>query len=530
MGHAVDGLYLLQCGTSHQPSATALSNFLVHHKLSAIFHPFTATMSSSSLSFLWHAGLGHPSDVKLQALGQVFPFLQKSCNDLCKVCPLAEQKHLPFPFNNKLSSYDFDLIHLDVWGPYATSTLDGFKYFLTVVKDATCATWVHLMKSKSEVRPLISSFYYMVFTQFGCKIKFVRTNNAMEFNMLDYYSFNGIVHQHSCVYTPRQNSVVERKHQHLLSIARALHFQYNIPINFWGDYILTAAYLINRLPSSLLNNKTPYELLFRHPPSYEHLTVFGCECYASIVAPTRTKFSPRARRCVFLGYLFNVKGYKVFNLHSHLFFISRDIVFHESVFPYKSPSDSCSSLPSQSIPLPCFPFVSFDSIVTILPSSPIPAIPLSSGHVDDSILNVHLDLDDKFLQEVPIEPLEPLVDPVPLRKSARVHKPPSYLQAYQCNQASSFPTIAVLHTSTSHTLSSHLSYHSLSPSYKHFCCSISLIFEPLYYYQAVYDPKWQEVIAAKIVALEANHTWTLTPLPANKKPIGCKWVYKVKYF
>ena len=36
-------------------------------------------------------------------------------------------------------------------------------------------------------------------------------------------------------------------------------------------------------------------------------------------------------------------------------------------------------------------------------------------------------------------------------------------------------------------------------------------------------------MATEIVALEANNTWILTSLPPNKKPIGCKWVYKVKY-
>ena len=65
--------------------------------------------------------------------------------------------------------------------------------------------------------------------------------------MSNFFSSNGIIHQKSCVYTPQQNYVVERKHQHLLSIAKALQFQSNLPIQFWGERVLTAAYLVNRL-------------------------------------------------------------------------------------------------------------------------------------------------------------------------------------------------------------------------------------------------------------------------------------------
>ena len=147
----------------------------------------------------------------------------------------------------------------------------------------------------------------------------------------------------------------------------------------------------------------------------------------------------------------------------------------------------------------------------------------------DSIIHIHHSLDDDLLDEVPAEPPNFIVDPIPLRRSSRAVKQPSYLQAYHCNQVSSVLAASPSQSDTSHPLSSHLSYQHLSPSYKSFCCSISSLVEPTYYYQAASDPKWQHAMAAEIAAFEANHTWTLTLLPASKKPIGCKWVYKIKY-
>ena len=88
------------------------------------------------------------------------------------------------------------------------------------------------MKTKSETRPLLISFFNMISTRFNTKIKAIRTDNAQEFILKDFYADHGILYQHSCVAIPQQNSIMERKHQHILSIARALKFQLDMPLPF----------------------------------------------------------------------------------------------------------------------------------------------------------------------------------------------------------------------------------------------------------------------------------------------------------
>lgn len=86
----------------------------------------------------------------------------------------------------------------------------------------------------------------------------------------------GISQQSSCVANPAQNGRVERKHRQLLSIARALRLQSGLPIKLRGECILVATYLINRISTPVLNNKTPFECLYNQVPDYSVLRVFGC--------------------------------------------------------------------------------------------------------------------------------------------------------------------------------------------------------------------------------------------------------------
>jgi len=81
------------------------------------------------------------------------------------------------------------------------------------------------------------------------------------------------------------------KNRHLLNIACALRFQASLPLKFWGECVLTATYLVNRTPTKLLNYKTPSEVLFGVPPTYDHLKVVRCLCYAHSHAKPRDKCS-----------------------------------------------------------------------------------------------------------------------------------------------------------------------------------------------------------------------------------------------
>ena len=175
--------------------------------------------------------------------------------------------------------------------------------------------------------------------QFSKEVKIVRSDNGTEFMCMSrFFRENGIIHQTSCVATPKQNGRVERKHRHILNIARALLFQSNLPVKFWGEAILTAAYLINRTPLSGLGHRAPYELLYNEKPSYSQLRVFGSLCFVHHRSRVKDKFGKRSRRCIFVGYPYAQKGWKVYDLDKHKFFISRDVVFQESEFPFSAPT------------------------------------------------------------------------------------------------------------------------------------------------------------------------------------------------
>ena len=131
---------------------------------------------SQASSEIWHQRLGHPSHTKIDILSKLLKLsnVKNNHSDLCIICPLAKQKQISFPSNPKLSKAPFDLIHIDVWGPFQTPTHDGYKYFFTLVDDCTRVTWLYLLKDKGFVAIVFHEFLQFVKTQYNCNVKAIR--------------------------------------------------------------------------------------------------------------------------------------------------------------------------------------------------------------------------------------------------------------------------------------------------------------------------------------------------------------------
>lgn len=143
-----------------------------------------------------------------------------------------------------------------------------------------------------------------------------------------------------------------------------------------------------------MNKISPYEKLTGKKHDYSFLKSFGCLCYASTLQKDRHKFSPRAEPCIFLGYPSGIKGYKVLNIETCTVSVSRNVLFHETDFPFmklESSSQPDSIFSKSILPLPVpvaidsaipvhVPLHSHASSSSALPSVPS-SVPLDGGAV-----------------------------------------------------------------------------------------------------------------------------------------------------
>ena len=131
---------------------------------------------------------------------------------------------------------------------------------------------------------------------------------------------------------------------------------------------MTSIYLINHTPSITLSGVTPYERLYSCAPSYGHFRTFGYVCFVLLPSVKQTKLSPRSRMCIFLGYSFEYKGYRCYDLTSRHLRVSRHVTFLEYTPYFSSPTPDLSFLQSPPVLSPLYPSVVFLGSPTSAPS------------------------------------------------------------------------------------------------------------------------------------------------------------------
>lgn len=136
-------------------------------------------------------------------------------------------------------------------------------------------------------------------------------------------------------------------------MARTLMASSCVPLNL--EAVSTAIYLINRLPTPLLNWDSPYNKLFGSTPCYTDLCTFGCSCYPHLGNYFSNKLLPRSVECIFLGYNSQHKGYRCLNLKTSKVYISRHVRFDKTSFMYaRSTHSSALAQTSDMVFVPVF--------------------------------------------------------------------------------------------------------------------------------------------------------------------------------
>lgn len=149
-------------------------------------------------------------------------------------------------------------------------------------------------------------------------------------NFCSQLNEKGILQQLSCVYTPVQNGIVERKNRQLMSTIWCLLRGTNVPKTFQHLAILPATYLVNHTPSRILSGKASLNVLHPTTTLFPILPrVFGCTCFVQNRCPSQTKLDDKAIHCIFLGYFSVSKGYRWYNHVTCHTYYSKGVTFSE---------------------------------------------------------------------------------------------------------------------------------------------------------------------------------------------------------
>ena len=295
-GSKADGLWQLDI-TFVTPSSTA--------NLACVASSGHSSRSTLSLHW-WHTRLGHASfrtirDMSSRETVLGLPSFGKANSLVCTGCVHGKIHRRLFLVNTERKRVALPglFFHTDVASPFQVPSLGGHSYFMTFKNDHSSFRFVFLLPDRTAILSVFKSLHKLSKKEASRSMVKLRTDNVKEFlsrEFQDYIKQKGIRHELTAPYSPKQNSVVKRDNRTVVECARSMLYQKSLPLNFWGEVVNTAVYVLNRVSS-----RTPFTKWYDYKPHVSHFKEFGSVCYAHVPKQVRAKLDNKAQECLFLG-------------------------------------------------------------------------------------------------------------------------------------------------------------------------------------------------------------------------------------
>ena len=269
----------------------------------------SASLSQLDVAKIWHRRLAHVNSYHLRNTSKLncVKGLPKLPNEfpICEPCQEAKNRRVSFkPIMKIRSKRPLELIHMDVCGPLPKPSIQGHKYFLTIIDDFSRKVIAYPLKNKSEVFSIFERFQKRAERFLDSKILSVRTDNGLEFandNFKALFEKQGIKAERTNAYAPEQNGISERFNYTAVDGIKVLLRDSGLSEGFWAEALLHFVYTWNRVCHREKQLKTPFELYSGKQPSVSHLRPFGTKVYVGVPKQLRKKFDMRAKKGVLVG-------------------------------------------------------------------------------------------------------------------------------------------------------------------------------------------------------------------------------------
>ena len=455
--------------------------------------------TTTSDSRRWHARLGHinvdtmKSMIQRELVTGIPQFeIEKR---VCGSCLMGKQTRQTFPQSTSYRATKIlELIHGDLCGPISPSTSAGNRYVLVLIDDHSRYMWTSLLKEKGETFNKFKAFKSLVEKETGTHIQSFRTDRGGEFVSHEFNHFcneSGVKRYLTAPYTPQQNGVVERRNRTMMEMARSIMKHMGVPNYLWGEAVRHSTYLLNRVATRALKDRTPYEMFHKKKPNISHLRIFGCIGYAKVESKLLKKLDDRSRMLVHLGTEPGSKAYRLVDPQTRRIVVSRDVVFDESKgWNWNQTTSEKDRDGKFKITLGAF------GNHGILETEQCGEEEVEPGRIEEK------KADETEVIEVESESEEDedtVTELRVLRRSGRQSTRPRYLDDY----------ILLSEEEGERLL-------------------MCLNDEPRSFEEAKEHKEWVCACEDEILSITRLETWTLVDLPQGVKPIGLKWIFKLK--